>query len=154
MFLFVNANLFRKDWTAYFETWRIFRIRFTKQRWCILYIYTFNGPFQETDMFDRDSFQTITVMLVYLDFLNILLYFLTRGLNKLSRPYKVQTFNQQSQLKLTTSKVTYTFVQYAKALKLYWMKWPSSETVALVVTFVSCGITSNVLVLQTNRQSV
>ena len=32
----------------------------------------------------------------------------------------------------------------------YWMKWPSSETLTINRIFVSCGITSIVLVLQTN----
>ena len=34
----------------------------------------------------------------------------------------------------------------------YWMKLPSSETLTIVGIFVSCGITSIVLVLQTNTQ--
>lgn len=70
MFLFGNANLFRKTelpimkHRAYYDQIQG-QILFTKRKWCILYIYTFNGPFQESTVFDR----VFSYMFVSLEFL-------------------------------------------------------------------------------------
>ena len=68
VFLIGNANLFRKNEPptlkhgAYYDQIQG-QISFTKRKWCILYIFTYNGTFQETTMFNK-----VFVMLVSLEF--------------------------------------------------------------------------------------
>ena len=100
LFFFVNVTLFLKTEPpslkhgAYYDQIQG-KISFTKRKWCILYIqlYTCNGSFQETTVFDRFFFSDMVVGLEFYFYLSFVL------------PVEIHSMSLQTLLILESSNV-------------------------------------------------